>query len=71
MLFTASPGYPEDVPVLNNKIELDDYSEILTDSGWKSVKNLNIGDIIVNDNEQAQIINLEYFNHKICIEFSQ
>lgn len=71
MMFTAAPGNPEDVPVLNNKIELNDYSEILTDSGWKLVKNLNVGDIIVNDDEQAQVTNLKCFNHKICIEFSQ
>lgn len=71
MMFTATPGYEQIIPVTDNKVELYDYSEVLTFIGWKLVKDLVIGDILINDDEQGKITNISKFDNKVIIDFSQ
>ena len=56
-MFRASEEYKEK-EVINNSVELYSFSEVLTSVGWKLVKDLVIGDTLLNDTEQSNIVNI-------------
>lgn len=56
-MFTASEEY-SDKEVIDNSVKLYEFSEVLTNTGWKLVKDLVIGDVLLNNTEQGSIINI-------------
>ena len=56
-MFRASEEYSEN-EIIDNKVELSNISEVLTDSGWKLVKELQVGDILINEDDSCKIVNI-------------
>ena len=57
LLFKATVNYDK-CYCENNVYEIEEGSEVETNDGWKNVKELKVGDIIIGDESQDTIINI-------------
>ena len=70
LLFKASEIYNK-CYCNDNVYEIQEGDEVETTNGWKNVKNLKVGDIIVGDSNKDTIVKITKLFNKYCIEVNQ
>lgn len=70
MMFTAS-DYNYETEIIDNKITISNVEEVLTNNGWKFGKDLLVGEYLLNDEGQEEILSIDKVDNNYIIQIKE